>query len=70
MRRLIERFRPQVVHAHKLYPQLSGAPVIAAARAKLPIVQTLHDYEFLAASYLDHRGRWIDRDESRPRSVP
>ena len=65
MRRLIERFRPQVVHAHKLYPQLSGAPVIAAARAKLPIVQTLHDYEFLAASYRDHRGRWIDRDESK-----
>jgi len=65
MRHLIGRFRPQVVHAHKLYPQLSVAPVIAAARAKLPIVQTLHDYEFLAASYLDHRGRWIDRDESQ-----
>ncbi|MEK6272389.1 MAG: glycosyltransferase family 4 protein [Actinomycetota bacterium] len=65
MRRLIGRFRPQVVHAHKLYPQLSGAPVIAAARAKLPIVQTLHDYEFLAASYVDHRGGWIDRDESK-----
>jgi glycosyltransferase involved in cell wall biosynthesis len=65
MRRLIGRFRPQVVHAHKLYPQLSGAPVIAAARARVPIVQTLHDYEFLSASYLDHRGRWLDRDESR-----
>lgn len=65
MRQLIARFRPQVVHAHKLYPQLSGAPVIAAARAKLPIVQTLHDYEFLAASYRDHRGGWIDRDESK-----
>jgi glycosyltransferase involved in cell wall biosynthesis len=64
MRRLIGRFRPQVVHAHKLYPQLSVAPVIAAARARVPIVQTLHDYEFLAASYLDHRGGWTDRDES------
>jgi glycosyltransferase involved in cell wall biosynthesis len=64
MRRLIGRFRPQLIHAHKLYPQLSVAPVIVAARAKLPIVQTLHDYEFLSASYLDHRGGWIDRDES------
>jgi glycosyltransferase involved in cell wall biosynthesis len=64
MRRLIQGFRPQVVHAHKLYPQLSGAPVVVAARAKLPIVQTLHDYEFLAASYRDHRGRWVDHDES------
>jgi glycosyltransferase involved in cell wall biosynthesis len=64
MRRLIGRFRPQVVHAHKLYPQLSVAPVIAAARARVPIVQTLHDYEFLSASYRDHLGGWIDRDES------
>jgi glycosyltransferase involved in cell wall biosynthesis len=63
-KRLIQRFRPQVVHAHKLYPQLSSAPVIVAARAKVPIVQTLHDYEFLAANYRDHRGRWIDRDET------
>jgi glycosyltransferase involved in cell wall biosynthesis len=66
MRRLLGGFRPQVVHAHKLYPQLSAAPVVVAARAGVPIVQTLHDYEFLSASYLDHRGRWLDRDESRP----
>ncbi len=66
MRRLIARFRPQVVHAHKLYPQLSVAPVIVAARSRLPLVQTLHDYEFLAASYIDHRGGWLDRDERRP----
>jgi glycosyltransferase involved in cell wall biosynthesis len=65
MRRLIGRFLPQVVHTHKLYPQLSAAPVIAAAQARVPIVQTLHDYEFLSASYLDHRGGWIDRDESK-----
>jgi glycosyltransferase involved in cell wall biosynthesis len=65
MRRLLGGFRPQVVHAHKLYPQLSAAPVVVASRAKVPIVQTIHDYEFLGASYLDHRGRWLDHDESR-----
>ncbi len=65
MRSLIRGFRPQVVHAHKLYPQLSVAPIVVASRAGLPIVQTLHDYEFISASWLDHRGRWIDRDESR-----
>jgi glycosyltransferase involved in cell wall biosynthesis len=64
MRRLIGRFRPQVVHAHKLYPQLSAAPVMAAAQATVPIVQTLHDYEILSPSNLDHRVGWIDRDES------
>jgi glycosyltransferase involved in cell wall biosynthesis len=65
MRRLIRRFRPQVVHAHKLYPQLSVAPVLVADRAGLPIVQTIHDYEFISASWLDERGRRLDRDEGR-----
>src|SRR5919197_178879 len=62
MRHLVGRFRPQVVHAHKLYPQLSVAPVVAAAQAGLPIVQTLHDYELMSASYLDHSGGRVDRD--------
>lgn len=65
MRHLIARFRPDVVHAHKLYPQLSVAPVILAARAGLRIVQTLHDYEFLSASHVRHGGSWLDRDEAR-----
>ena len=65
MRRLIARFRPQVVHAHKLYPQLSAAPVVVAHRAGIPVVQHLHDYEFISASWRDHSGGWMDRDESR-----
>jgi glycosyltransferase involved in cell wall biosynthesis len=65
MRRLIRGFRPDLVHAHKVYPQLSVAPIVVADRAGLPIVQTLHDYEFISASWLDHRGGWRDRDESR-----
>jgi len=65
MRRLVAEFRPQVVHTHKLYPQLSVAPVVVAAGAGIPIVQSLHDYELLSASQLDHRGGWVDRDEAR-----
>jgi len=65
MRRLVRGFRPQVVHAHKLYPQLSAAPVVVAHRAGIPIVQHLHDYEFISASWRDHRGRWLDHDERR-----
>jgi glycosyltransferase involved in cell wall biosynthesis len=65
MRRLITRFRPQVVHAHKLYPQLSVAPALVARRAGIPVVQHLHDYEFISASWRDHSGRWLDRDEAR-----
>src|SRR5947209_8424178 len=32
MKRLIARFRPDVVHVHKLYPQISAAPIVIAAR--------------------------------------
>ena len=65
MRRLLERFRPDVVHSHKLYPQLSVAPVVVAGRAGIRVVQTLHDYELVSASWTDVRGGWLDRDESR-----
>jgi glycosyltransferase involved in cell wall biosynthesis len=67
MRRLIAEYRPDVVHAHKLYPQLSVAPVVEAARARIPIVQTLHDFELIASSALDARGGWRDLDETRLR---
>lgn len=64
MTTLLEDFRPDVIHAHKLYPQVSVAPLVVAARAGVPIVQTLHDYELLSASGLDHTGGWRDRDET------
>lgn len=64
--RLLDDFNPDVVHAHKLYPQLSVAPLVAAARRSVPIVQTAHDYEFVSASAIDDRGHRYDRDEDRP----
>lgn len=67
MTALIRDFRPQVVHAHKLYPQLSVAPLAVARRAGIPIVQTVHDYEPVAADWRDHTGGWIDGLEPRVR---
>jgi glycosyltransferase involved in cell wall biosynthesis len=64
LRRLLRSFRPDVVHLHKLYPQLSIAPAVLAARA-VPVVQTLHDYELVAASPFDHDGGRVDRHENR-----
>jgi glycosyltransferase involved in cell wall biosynthesis len=61
---LIRRFRPDVVHAHKLYPQLSVAPLVAARRLGVPAVQTVHDYEFVSASAFDATGGAVDRLES------
>ena len=49
MRRLLLDFRPDVVQTHKLYPQLSVAPVLLAHSAGIPVIQWAHDYEFVAA---------------------
>ena len=67
MRRLIREFEPDIVHAHKLYPQISVAPLVEAARAGIPVVQTTQDYELIAGSAMDHIGRWRDRDEAELR---
>jgi glycosyltransferase involved in cell wall biosynthesis len=67
MQRLLDEFQPDVVHTHKLYPQLSSAPVVVAARAGVPVVQTLHDFEMISASPIDARGGRWDPDESRVR---
>jgi glycosyltransferase involved in cell wall biosynthesis len=62
---LLGSFRADIVHAHKLYPQLSVAPVVVAAARGIPIVQTVHDYEFISASSIDDTGGWRDQDEER-----
>jgi glycosyltransferase involved in cell wall biosynthesis len=67
-RSLLERFRPDVVHLHDIYPQLSVAPVVIAAQHGVPIVQTLHNYELIGASPVDHRGGAVDRG-AEPLSV-
>jgi glycosyltransferase involved in cell wall biosynthesis len=64
----IDAFRPDVVHCHKLYPQLSSSPMVIARRHGLRVVQTLHDYEFLSADLTDHLGRVHDASPSVPLS--
>jgi glycosyltransferase involved in cell wall biosynthesis len=66
MRRLISDFKPNLVQAHKLYPQLSVAPVLVAHTAGVPVVQWAHDYEFVAANPEDDSGGRFDRLESAP----
>lgn len=67
MARLIRDYQPDLVHAHKLYPQLSVAPVVCASHAGLPVVQTAHDFEFVSANPEDDRGGRVDRRESELR---
>lgn len=42
--RTIERFRPDVIHAHNVYPSLGPAVHLAARRTSTPLVMTVHNY--------------------------
>lgn len=49
--RTIEAFRPQVIHAHNIYHQLSPAILRAATHSSTPVVMTLHDYKLACPTY-------------------
>jgi glycosyltransferase involved in cell wall biosynthesis len=44
---LVRRFRPELVHAHNTFARVSGSLYWSAARAGVPLVQTLHNYRLL-----------------------
>jgi glycosyltransferase involved in cell wall biosynthesis len=47
IRKLISCFRPDVIHAHNTFPLVSPSLYWAAAEAKVPVVQTLHNFRLL-----------------------
>ena len=53
---VIADFRPDVVHLHNIYHQLSPSVLRPIARAGIPSVMTLHDYKLACPTYqfLDH----------------
>lgn len=56
MAAVVEDFRPDVVHCHNIYHQLSPSVLSPLRRAGVPCVMTLHDYKLACPSYqlLDH----------------
>ncbi len=66
MAKAISEFRPDVVHCQNLFYQLSPSVILAARRAGVPVVQTLHDYQPVCANnVLFTHGRVCE--ECRPR---
>jgi glycosyltransferase involved in cell wall biosynthesis len=65
--RLAKAFKPDLVHAHNLYHQLSPSPLAAARRLGLPVVLTAHDYALLSPNYaLFHDGAICERGLESP----
>lgn len=56
IRAVLRRFRPDVVHLHNIYHQLSPSILRPIRAAGVPAVMTLHDYKLACPTYrfLDH----------------
>ncbi len=49
--RLLDDFRPDVIHIHGLYHQLTTSILAPARQRGVPIVYTLHDYKLVCPAY-------------------
>lgn len=49
--RLLRDTKPDVVHIHNIYHQLSPSVLHAAAAARVPVVMTVHDYKLFNPNY-------------------
>lgn len=47
--RVLREFRPEVVHIHNLFPRWGLAVLRVLERARVPVVQTLHNFRWLCA---------------------
>ena len=49
--RLLNDFRPDIIHIHNIYHQLSPSIIDAAAKYKIPVVMHLHDYKLVCPNH-------------------
>jgi len=52
LREVLERFRPDIAHAHNIYGRLSLSVLDELRAAGVPVVMTLHDLKLICPSYL------------------
>ncbi len=50
-RQLLSDFRPQIVHLHNIYHQLSPSILGVAKKAGLPVIMHVHDYKLICPNY-------------------
>jgi glycosyltransferase involved in cell wall biosynthesis len=50
MRNAIRKCQPQIIHVHNTFPLLSPSIYWAAGRARVPVVQTLHNFRLVCAN--------------------
>jgi len=49
--RLVRDFKPEIIHIHNIYHQLSPSILSVARKYKIPVVMHLHDYKLVCPNY-------------------
>lgn len=60
---MIRDWRPDVVHAHNVWMRLSPVPLEAAHEAGVPVMMTVHDYNWVCPR------KWMITEDDRPCEV-
>lgn len=47
---ILQRFKPDIVHCHNTFPLISASAYEACHAARVPVVQTIHNYRLVCAS--------------------
>lgn len=56
--KLLEDFRPDIIHCHNIYGRLTTSVIDAARQMDIPLISSLHDYKMICPSYLmSNKGR-------------
>ena len=55
LRRLVSRCQPDIAHCHNLFPLITSSAFDVLSEAKIPAVQTLHNYRLTCASAIHYR---------------
>ncbi len=69
-RELVAAFRPDVAHLHNIHHQLTGSLLEALAEARVPVVQTLHDFQWVCPVYTFLRAGRVCEECRRGRFLP
>lgn len=59
---LLDDFKPDIIHCHNIYHQLSPSILDAARKKNIPVVMHLHDYKLICPNYkLYSKGKYCKR---------
>ena len=70
VRDLVQEFRPDVAHLHNVHHQLSGSLFEALGEARVPVVQTLHDFQWVCPVYTFTRNGRVCEECHHGRVLP